>query len=103
MAKPAQFKIAVGVLLAIALVRPARAWIYPEHRDIALAGLARLSAADRAALQKLWTEARQTAPERWCEAIDSGDQGTAPKCIDFSAWAGLAGDYSCSPKHLVAS
>src|SRR5262249_16480720 len=39
----------------------------------------------------------------WCEGIAAGDQGLKPSCIDFAAWAALAGDHSCSPQHLLSS
>lgn len=92
---------AIGMLVWAALVPAARAWIYPEHRDIALAGIAKLPAAERESLQRLWSEARRSMTGHWCENIAAVDQGLKPPCIDFAAWAALAGDHSCSPQHLL--
>jgi hypothetical protein len=99
---PARPTIGAAIGMAIAL-QPASggAWIYPEHRDIAIAGIAKLSPADRAALDGLWAGARAAIPGRLCESLDAGDQGARPGCIDFAAWPALAGDHSCSPLHLM--
>ncbi len=99
---PATPGIAVAIAAAAALL-PAtgRAWIYPEHRDIAISAIAKLSPADRAALDRLWADARSAIPGRLCESLDAGDQGSRPGCIDFAAWPALSGDHSCSPLHLT--
>ena len=94
----------IGAVVAIAVaLLPAtgRAWIYPEHRDIAIAAIAKLSPADRAVLDRLWVSARAAIPGRLCESLDAGDQGSRPGCIDFAAWPALSGDHSCSPLHLT--
>ena len=94
----------IGAVVAVAVaLLPAtgRAWIYPEHRDIAIAAIAKLSSADRAALDRLWVSARAAIPGRLCESLDAGDQGSRPGCIDFAAWPALSGDHSCSPLHLT--
>ncbi|HWE22779.1 MAG TPA: hypothetical protein VG496_02450, partial [Myxococcales bacterium] len=93
-------RAAICALFCGALAPAARAWIYPEHRDIAVAGIAALSSSERDALQRLWTQARTALPNRFCEGITAGDQGMKPACIDFAAWPALAGDHSCSPRHL---
>ena len=89
--RPARPTIGAAIGMAIAL-QPASggAWIYPEHRDIAIAGIAKLSPADRAALDRLWVGARAAIAGRPCESLEAGDQGTRPGCIDFAAWAALA-------------
>jgi len=90
--------------LALALtVLPgtASAWIYPEHRDIAGAGVQKLPPADRAAFDALWSEARKALPDRLCPTPTEGDQGTRPTCIDFAAVPAMSGDHSCSPKEVA--
>ena len=88
--------------LAIATVPlPAAAWIYPEHRNIAVAAVQKLPPGDRAALDALWETARQTLPARLCPIPSEGDQGLAPACIDFAAFPAMAGDHSCSPKEIA--
>jgi len=81
----------------------ASAWIYSEHRDIASEAIVRLPPGDREKLDRLWTAARTVLPERLCHQLSAGDQGTAPGCIDFAAWAAIAGDHSCSPNDLIGS
>jgi hypothetical protein len=80
---------------------PARAWIYPEHRDIAVAGIQKLPPADRAALEALWEEARKAIPGNLCPVANAGDQGPKPACIDFAAIPAMAGDHSCSPREVA--
>jgi len=95
--------LAIRILSSAALLSPslARAWIYPEHRDIATEAIARLSPADRKALEALWKEAHPALPPTTCEPLSAGDQGLKPTCIDFAAFPALSGDHSCSPKEVL--
>jgi hypothetical protein len=95
---PGGLAVPVLLLLAPAL---ADAWIYPEHRDIATAAIARLSPPDRAALEAIWSEVRPGLPARLCEHLSAGDQGLRPDCIDFAAFPALSGDHACSPRNLL--
>jgi hypothetical protein len=95
-----RLSLLVAVLLAVAPAA-ARAWIYPEHRDIAVAAIERLPPADRAALQALWAEALPGYPAKLCPDLSEGDQGLAPACIDFAAFPALSGDHSCSPRDVL--
>jgi hypothetical protein len=79
----------------------ARAWIYPEHRDIAVVAIGKLSTLDAEVLQRLWDEGRQGYPGKLCEKLSEGDQGLKPACIDFAAFAALSGDHSCSPQQVL--
>lgn len=89
--------------VAVATVLPAlaSAWIYPEHRDIATEAIGRLPAADRAALEKLWADARAGYAAPLCEPLSAGDQGLEPGCLDFAALPALSGDHSCSPAQVL--
>jgi hypothetical protein len=91
----------VPVILALLLPGTARAWIYPEHRDVARAAYQRLSPEDRESLDRLWAEARPAFAGPICDGPDAGEQGLLPACIDFAAFAAIAGDHSCSPKEVV--
>ena len=53
---------AVSLMLLFAV--DACAWVYPEHRDIALLSLQRLDPAQRALLEKLWSF-RAVAIRHW--------------------------------------
>lgn len=88
--------------LAIAVLPAAAgAWIYPEHRDIAVAAVAKVKPAEREVLERLWAEARQGNEARLCETLSAGDQGLAPKCLDFAALPAISGDHACSPRQLM--
>jgi hypothetical protein len=95
------------VLGVLFLTRPARAWIYPEHRDIGVKAWERLSPAARAFYAALWQRARFGYAGGLCSTPVSGtapDPGATPEespCLDFAAWPALAGDHSCSPDELV--
>jgi hypothetical protein len=55
---------AVSLMLLFAV--NVRAWVYPEHRDTALLALQRLDPAQRALLEKLWSQARAGHEARLC-------------------------------------
>ena len=95
--------LAVAVLALSVTSREADAWIYPEHRDIAGAAVAGLSAAEKAALDSLWAEARKGKDARLCEAVWAGDQGPKPGCLDWASFPAIAGDHSCSPNELLTT
>ncbi len=93
-----------GVLVALSVVGwagPARAWVYPEHRDIAVLAVEKLDAERRAVFDRLWREARTGHERRLCEQGADGKQGVAPACIDWAAFAAIAGDHSCSSKNML--
>ena len=88
-------------LILAALPATASAWIYPEHRDIAVAGIEKLPPAQRAVLDALWEEARKVNPARLCPVPSAGDQGVHPACIDLAAVPAMSGDHSCSPREVA--
>ena len=79
----------------------AHAWIYPEHRAIALLAVERLDPERRAQFERLWREARTGHEQRLCEQSADGKQGVAPACIDWAALPAIAGDHSCSSKNML--
>ena len=51
--------IIISILLTLLLsLGKSNAWVYPEHRDIALIAIEKLSEDYRASLDKLWSQAR---------------------------------------------
>ena len=90
------------VLLGLfALFDMARAWIYPEHRDIALLAVLRLDSERRAVFDRLWQEARTGDEARLCASGADSEQGTAPSCLDWAALSAIAGDHSCSSEEML--
>ena len=87
----------------LTLAAPAGAWVYPEHRDIAVLGVESLDPERRAAFDRLWKEARIGHEARLCEQGADAAQGTAPACIDWAAWLGISGDHSCSSKDMLGT
>src|SRR3974377_2032491 len=61
------------------------AWVYPEHRDIALLAVEKLDPARRAVFDGLWREARIPQEKRLCEQGADTAQGLNPPCIDWAA------------------
>jgi hypothetical protein len=78
-----------------------RAWIYPEHRDIALLAIENLSPEYRSELDKLWAEARKGYEERLTVTVIDATQTTNPSQLDYASWPAISGDHSCSPENLI--
>jgi len=78
----------------------ALAWVYPEHRDITLLALQRLDPAQRALLEKAWSQARAGHEARLCAQMAYTAQAR-PACIDYAAWPAIAGDHSCSARDML--
>jgi hypothetical protein len=79
----------------------ARAWEYPEHRDITFLALQRLDPTQHGRLEKLWSRARAGHEARLCAQMAYTTQGARPTCIDYAAWTGIAGDHSCSAREML--
>ncbi len=96
---------AVGILAAAVLLclwpAAARAWIYSEHRQITARGIETLDRERRDELDGLWQSAREGHAARLCAAVDAGDQGGRPTCIDLASWPSINGDHACSPDEML--
>jgi hypothetical protein len=77
------------------------AWIYPEHRDIAVLAVQGLDAERRAVFDRLWQDTRAGDEQRLCAVGADAAQGVAPACIDWAALPGIAGDHSCSSAEML--
>ena len=84
-----------------ALSQAAHAWVYPEHRDIALLSVEQLDPARRVIFDQLWSEARTGHESRLCVSGADSAQGLDPACIDWAAMSAIAGDHSCSSAQLL--
>jgi hypothetical protein len=91
----------VFVAAFVSSSRNAFAWTYPEHRDIVLKALEGLDPDQRRAFDAVWVVARSKHVSRFCAHPDEAAQGSDPTCIDYAAWAGVAGDHSCSAADML--
>jgi hypothetical protein len=92
--------VVVACLVALQLA-PAFGWVFPEHRDITLLAVERLDPEQRELLQTLWSEARSVNQSHLCENALGPAQGLNPTCLDYAAWAAIAGDHSCSARDML--
>jgi len=91
-------------LLALAIgstFNSAFGWIYPEHREIAIIAVQGLDAERKAEFDRLWQDARLGNEQRFCAQGADAGQGLSPKCIDWAALSGIAGDHSCSSRQML--
>ena len=79
----------------------ALAWVYPEHRDIAVLAIEGLDPERRAQFDQLWSEARAGNESRLCSLGADVGQGVAPACIDWAAMSAISGDHSCSSADML--
>lgn len=97
--------MAIGrLLLALGLTcatHPACAWVYPEHRDIAVLSIESLDPERKALFDGLWAAARVGHEKRLCEQGADTAQGVKPECIDWAAMSAIGGDHSCSSEQLL--
>ena len=94
-------KLFYTLLIILFNVSISYAWIYPEHRDIALLAIQNLSPEYRLVLDKLWAEARVGYEERLTEAVIDATQSVHPTQLDYAAWPAISGDHSCSPEIML--
>jgi len=80
---------------------PAFAWVYPEHRDIAILAVETLDPDRRAIFDELWAEARVGNEKRLCAQGADTTQGVKPECIDWAAMPAISGDHSCSSQQML--
>jgi hypothetical protein len=78
-------------------------WVFPEHRDIAVLAVHKLSSAQQSSLQSLWREARAGHEPRLCGDLAAPAQSAKPDCIDFAAWTAISGDHSCSARDMLGT
>jgi hypothetical protein len=94
---------AITWLLLVSAVVPstASAWVYPEHRDIALLAVEKLDPDRLLVFNQLWREARTDHESRFCQRGAAADQALTPDCIDWAALSAIAGDHSCSSAQML--
>ncbi len=91
-----------ALVIGLILISPTtRAWVYPEHRDIAVLAVLDLDSARRATLNQLWEMARVGHEERLPAFIVIPHLPEQPRYIDWAAWPAIGGDHSCSPSQML--
>jgi hypothetical protein len=93
-------RVITSVWLA-ASTPPALAWVYPEHRDIAVLAVQELDPQHQAEFDEMWQVARSGQEARLCVQAAVLGQGVAPECIDWAALPAIAGDHSCSSRQML--
>lgn len=91
---------ALSLLLCSAWMESS-AWVYPEHRDITVQAIVRLSPQRRTVLDSLWAMARRGNESRLCSMVVDPLQGRNPRCLDWAAFPAIGGDHSCSPQQML--
>lgn len=77
------------------------AWVYPEHRDIMLLAIQKLSPEYLNTLQTFWTEARRGYEFRLTESVIDATQTTNPAQLDYASFPAIGGDHSTSAKNML--
>lgn len=77
------------------------AWVYPEHRDIMLLAIQKLSPDYRNILNALWAEARKGYEFRLTETVIDATQTIKPAQLDYASFPAIGGDHSVSAKDML--
>lgn len=88
-------------ILFVTGIWEANAWVYPEHRKISFIAMQNLSPVYQAALNRLWSEARQGYETRLTTTVTDHRPVKETGLLDYAAWPAIAGDHSCSPADLL--
>ena len=91
----------VSFAISLSLSNTAHAWVYPEHREIAMQAVQNLDAEHRADFDRLWNNSRTGFEKRLCENAADSAQGLKTDCLDWAAFSAIAGDHSCSSKEML--
>ncbi|MBI3219981.1 MAG: hypothetical protein HYZ44_10745 [Bacteroidetes bacterium] len=89
------------VSLCLFSLQQAVAWVYPEHRRIAILAIQKLSEPQRIVLERLWAEARLGHENRLTSDLFDLHPPLRPQQLDYASWMGIAGDHSCSPEAML--
>jgi hypothetical protein len=91
----------VSLAISLCLCNTAHAWVYSEHRDIALQAVQNLDAEHRADFDRLWNNSRTGFEKRLCDNAADSAQGLKTDCLDWAAFSAIAGDHSCSSQEML--
>jgi hypothetical protein len=94
-------KLFYTLLLILFGINFSYAWVYPEHRQIAILAIQNLSPEYRSFLDKLWAEARVGYESRLSEKVIDTSLTVNPKFLDYASWSAISGDHSCSAENML--
>ncbi len=93
--------LSIIVIFWLSLSNTALAWVYSEHRDIAMQAVQNLNTQYRADFDTLWRSSRSGFEKKLCESAADSTQGLKTDCLDWAAFSAIAGDHSCSSKEML--
>ncbi|MFV1984575.1 MAG: hypothetical protein ACC657_13615 [Thiohalomonadales bacterium] len=97
-----QFRLlAFLFIFSLSFTNTAFAWVYSEHRDIAIEAVKNLNADYRADFDSLWQSSRSGFEKKLCKNAADSTQGLDTDCLDWAAFSAIAGDHSCSSKEMM--
>lgn len=96
------YRITILILL-LSISSSVRAWVYPEHRDIAIQAVQTLPADYRTEFNRLWSVSLNGDEGNLCDSAADASQGLTTDCIDWAAFSAIAGDHSCSSEEMLNS
>ncbi|MEN9685071.1 MAG: hypothetical protein RLZZ28_857 [Bacteroidota bacterium] len=94
-------RLFLAIAFLVFLVPQSYAYIFPEHRQIALLAVQNLSPEYRKLLDNIWSNARKGYESRLTEYVIDPAQTIKPEQLDWASWTAIAGDHSCSPVSLL--
>lgn len=90
--------VAAAMIISLSCMH-AKAWVYPEHRQLLYMAIKNLSPEFRVQLDMIWMKARSGHETRLSESII--DSAAGRMTIDYASWSAIAGDHSCSPGDML--
>ena len=95
--------VLAAMLIGLLAFTNANAWVFSEHRDIAVAAVQRLDSERRQRLDSMWRMARVGYEDRLTASIVILEQSERPTHLDWATWPALGGDHSCSSAAMLHS
>ena len=94
-------RILLILLLTFLLGPGARAWVYPEHREITRSAILKLDSARRSLLDQLWSQARKGFESRTAVSVIDDQPQLHYQYLDYAAWPAIGGDHSVSAQDML--
>lgn len=102
--KTAKMKIVARLFISSCLFlsfSKSNAWVYPEHRFIAMLAIQQMKPEYRVLIDQLWSRSRTGFENRLTIPIIDTIKKEKHTQLDYASWTGIAGDHSCSPSEMM--